>query len=163
MPTVVAPPAHREAATMGATAGLIAAITQVLIGLLLDKYLLPPRQHNNIAPRLIKRLFQQQGRPSQPVRDWSLGTLFHFAYGLSWGCAFGLVRRWLAIPSTILGAVFGLIMYMLAFSGIGVGTRMQMERQPRQRGWKKQISLVAIISTFAITLAATYDWLIERT
>jgi hypothetical protein len=142
---------------------LIAATIQVLVGLLLDKCLLPPRQHNNIAPRLIKRLFQKQGRPSQPVRDWSLGTLFHFAYGIGWGFAFGLLRQWLAIPSVILGATFGLAIYVLAFSGIGVGTRTQTERQPRQRGWRKQVSLLVVSATFASTLAAAYDWLIERT
>ena len=163
MPTVVSEPSSREAATSGATAGLIASVIQVLIGLLLDKCLLPPRQHNNIAPRLIKRLFQKQGRPPHPLRDWILGTLFHLAYGISWGCAFGLARRWLPIPSPLLGGAVGLLIYIVAFSQIGVGTRTQTERPPQHRGWRKQFSLVAVAGAFAITVAAGYDALIECT
>jgi hypothetical protein len=161
MPTVISTPVYREAATSGAAAGLIASVIQVLVGLLLDKLLLPPRQHNNIAPRLIKRLFQKQGRPPHPVRDWSFGTLFHLAYGMSWGCVFGLVRRWLPIPSPLLGGALVLLIYGLAFSRIGVGTRTQTERHPQQRGWGKQLSLVAVAATFGITVAAAYDRLNE--
>ena len=155
-------PSSLEAASWGAVAGVIAGVIQVLVGLLLDRILLPPREHNNIAPRFVKRLFQLQGRGSRPVRDWTLGTLFHFGYGVGWGAAFGLARRWSGIPSPLLGVGTGFLIYLLAFSGVGVGTKTRTEPYPRRRHWPKQLSLIAVAWTFALTTAAIYDFLARR-
>jgi hypothetical protein len=149
------------AASYGALAGLGGSVIQVLVGLLLDKLVLPPRQHNNIAPRFVKRLFQRQGRPAHPARDWTLGTLFHLGYGVGWGVAFGLTRRWTGLPSLLLGGTTGLAIYLLAFSGPGVGTHTGTERHPRHRSWRKQLSLVAVAWTFSLTTALVYDRLTE--
>ena len=155
-------PSYLRTARLGASAGLIGSVVQVLVGLLLDWLLLPPRQHNNIAPRFVKRLFQLQGKPAQPARDWTLGTLFHLGYGLGWGCAFGLARRWSGVPSPLLGAGTGLLIYLLAFSGLGAGTWTRTEPHPRQRSWPKQLSLIAVAWTFAMTTALVYDRLTRR-
>ena len=58
----------------------------------LDQLLLPRRQHNNIAPRLIKRIAQWTGRGRSSPRDWTLGTLFQLGYGANWGVVLGLAR-----------------------------------------------------------------------
>jgi hypothetical protein len=147
---------------VGAGAGVVASVVQVLVGLLLDWLLLPPRQHNNIAPRFVKRLFQLQGKAEDPPRDWTLGTLFHLAYAIGWGCAFGLVRRWSGIQSPILGGLTGLLIYLLAFSGFGVGTWTRTEPHPRRRSWPKQLSLIAVAWTFALTTALVYDLATRR-
>jgi hypothetical protein len=159
---VNARPPYREATGAGAAAGLVGSVIQVLVGLLLDRFVLPPRQHNNIAPRFVKRLSQLRGKPAHPRRDWTLGTLFHLGYGIGWGCAFGLARRWSGIPSPLLGGATGLLIYLLAFSGVGVGTWTRTEQHPRRRSWRKQISLVVIAWTFALSTAIVYDILIRR-
>jgi hypothetical protein len=145
------------AASYGALAGLGGSVIQVQVGLLLDKLLLPPRQHNNIAPRFVKRLFQWRGKPGNPKRDWTLGTLFHLGYGIGWGCAFGLARRWTGIPSPLLGGATGFAIYLLAFSGLGVATHTWTEPHPRRRSWRKQISLVAVAWTYALSTAFIFD------
>ena len=155
-------PSSLEAASWGAVAGVIASVVQVLVGFALDALVLPRRQHNNIAPRFIKRLFQLGGRGQHPVRDWTLGTLFHFGYGVGWGAAFGLARRWSGIPSALLGVGTGFLIYVLAFSGVGVGTKTRTEPHPRRRNWPKQISLIAVAWTFALTTAAVYEYLANR-
>lgn len=157
MSRLTAQPSYLQAAGSGASAGLIGSVVQVLVGLLLDWLLLPPREHNNIAPRFVKRLFQLQGKPAQPARDWVLGTLFHLGYGLGWGCAFGLTRRWSGIPSPLLGGGTGLLIYLLAFSDFGAGTVTRTEPDPRRRSWRKQLSLIAVAWTFAMTTALVYD------
>ena len=162
MSSVNAQPSYREATGSGAAAGLVGSVVQVLVGLLLDRFVLPPRQHNNIAPRFVKRLSQLQGKSANRERDWILGTLFHLGYGIGWGCAFGLVRRRSGIPSLMLGGATGLLIYLLAFSGVGVGTRTRTEQHPRRRSWRKQISLIVIAWTFALSTAVVYDTLIRR-
>ena len=156
-------PPYLDATRAGAVAGIVASVFQVIVGLLLDRFVLPRRQHNNIAPRFVKRLFQIEGRAARPARDWSLGTLFHLVYGAGWGCAFGLVRRWSGIPSPLLGGATGLLIYLLAFSGVGAGTWTRTEGHPRRRSWRKQLSLVAVVSTFAASTALVYERLVPRT
>ena len=153
---------YLETAKSGALAGMIGSVIQSAVGLFIDKCLLPPRHDNNIAPRLITRLFQKRGEPAHPVRDWTLGTLFHFGFGIGWGCAFGLARRWSGIPSPLLGGATGLLIYLLAFSRIGAGTHTRTERHPRHRDRRKQLSLLAVAWTYAMSTAAAYDRLDRR-
>lgn len=157
-----AQPSYLDATKSGALAGVLASVVQVLVGLLLDKLLLPPRQHNNIAPRFVKRLFQLRGKPAEPARDWVLGTVFHLGYGLGWGSGFGLARRGTGLPSPILSSLTGLLIYLAAFSGIGAGTLTWTESSPRRRSWRKQLSLVAVAWTFALSTGAFYDRLVRR-
>src|SRR5215212_2057035 len=108
-----------ESTRTGVLAGIVGSTIQTTVGLFIDKFLLPPQHDNNIAPRLITRIFQKKGEPPNRVRDWSLGTLFHFGYGLGWGCAFGLVRRWSGISSPLIGGAMALLIYFSAFSRFG--------------------------------------------
>jgi hypothetical protein len=137
-------------------------VVQVLVGALLDRLVLPPRQHNNIAPRLVKRLFQKQGKRPHAVRDWSLGTVFHFGYGIGWGAVFGLVQRWSGLPAPLLGLGMGGLLYLLAFSRIGVGTKTDTEQQPERRSWRKQLSLVAVAWGYALATTGIYSLLEDR-
>jgi hypothetical protein len=148
---------YQAAAARGAVAGVLGSIVQAGVGLALDRFLLPPKQHNNIAPRLVKRLAQWTGRRGNAPRDWTLGTLFHIGYGLGWGAVFGIARRWSEIPSLPLSALTGGLIYLLAFSSRGVGTLTLTEPPPRARGWRKQVSLVAVALAFAFTTAFVDD------
>jgi hypothetical protein len=153
---------ERVALRRGALAGAAGGVVQVVIGLLLDRWLLPPGQHNNIAPRLIKRLFERRGQPRQARRDWALGTLFHFGYAVGWGAVFGLVRQASGLPSWLLGLLMGAVIYLLAFSRIGAGTRTGTEPRPERRSLRKQLSLVGVAWGFALGTAALYDRLAGR-
>ncbi len=155
-------PTLLSAMVSGACAGAVGAVAQVAVGFLLSRYFLPRRQDNNIAPRFIGRVFQKSGRPARRARDWSLGILFHLAYGIGWGCAFGLARRWTGIPSPLLGGATGMVVYVLAFSGIGVATHTQTEDRPSRRSWRKQVSLIVVAWTFAMCTAAVYDLVAQR-
>jgi hypothetical protein len=88
-----------RAAGLGALAGILAATVQAGVGWGIQQFLLPRGQDNNIAPRFVNRLFRRSGRGSNPVRDWVLGTLFHYGYGVGWGTLFGVVRSWSGLPS----------------------------------------------------------------
>ncbi len=144
---------YTEAAARGAVAGVLGSVVQVGVGLALDRFLLPPKQHNNIAPRLVKRLAQWTGRRGSAPRDWSLGTLFHLGYGAGWGALLGLGRHSTGAGPLSLGGVGGTLVYLAAFSPGGVGTLTRTEPPPRARGWRKQASLVAVSSAFALSTA----------
>jgi hypothetical protein len=96
------------------------------------------------------------------VRDWTLGTAFHFGYGIGWGGAFGLIQRWSGAPAPLLGLGMGGLLYLLAFSRIGVGTKTDTERHPERRGWRKQLSLIAVACGYALATAGIYSLLEGR-
>src|SRR5688572_32117769 len=130
-----------ESAARGAVAGVLGSIVQTGVGLAFDKLLLPPKQHNNIAPRLIKRLAQWTGRRRSAPRDWALGTLFHLGYGAGWGVLIGLARRLTGADPLPLGAIGSALVYLAAFSSRGGGTLTLTEPPPRLRSRRKQASL----------------------
>ncbi len=154
---------YAKSAACGAVAGVLGTIVQTGVGLAFDKLLLPPKQHNNIAPRLIKRLAQWTGRRGNAPRDWSLGTLFHLGYGAGWGALLGLTRHVAGVGPMPLGSIGGALVYLSAFSPKGVGTLTLTEPPPRARGWRKQVSLVAVSSAFALSTAFFDDRLAHRT
>jgi hypothetical protein len=149
-------------AARGAVAGILGSVIQTGVGLALDKLLLPPRHPNNIAPRLIKRLAQWTGRRGSAPRDWTLGTLFHLGYGAGWGVLLGLLGRLTGVSPLPLGGIGGALVYLAAFSSRGVGTLTGTEPPPRLRDWRKQVSLVAVSSTFALATASLNDRLARR-
>lgn len=152
----------RETSLIGAAAGVIAATVQVVVGWVLSQTLLPAGHDNNISPRFVNRLIHERGKRTNPLVDWLLGTLFHYGYGIGWGLVFGLLKRWTRLPSLPLGGLIGWLIYLLAFSRAGAGTKTHTEQHPRHRPWHKQVSLVSVAFTFALSLAATYDWLARR-
>lgn len=156
---------YSRAAARGAVAGILGSIVQAGVGLALDKLLLPPRQHNNIAPRLIKRLAQWTGRPGNPARDWALGTLFHLGYGAGWGLLLALARSLTGarpLPIGGIGGIGGALVYLAAFSPGGVGSLTLTEPPPRARAWRKQLSLVTVSGSFALATAWLDDRLARR-
>jgi hypothetical protein len=153
---------YTQAVARGAVAGILGSVVQVGVGFAIDKLLLPPKQHNNIAPRLVKRLAQWTGRHGSAPRDWALGTLFHLGYAAGWGALTGLTRHLTGAGPLPVGGVGGALIYLAAFSPTGVGTLTRTEPPPRARGWRKQLSLVAVSSVFALSTALIDDWLARR-
>jgi hypothetical protein len=147
------------AAARGAAAGAAGSVVQTGIGLALDRLLLPPKQHNNIAPRLVKRLAQWTGRGKNRPRDWTIGTLFHLGYGVGWGAFLGVARRRTQLPPLPLGTFTGGLIYLLAFSKRGVGTVTATEPPPHNRNWRKEASLVSVAWGYALVTAFLDQWL----
>ena len=147
----------RQAAAAGLLAGLAASTVQSAIGFFIDRALLPTRHDNNIAPRLVHRSSRRVGYRSSPAQDWLLGVLFHFFYGAGWGALYGPVRAHLRAPRLALGGALGGLLYLLAFSRIGLGTRTGTEEPPDRRPLHKQLALVAVAFTDASALARLYD------
>jgi hypothetical protein len=147
---------------LGAAAGLGATAVQTTLGLAIDKLLLPDGHDNNVAPRLVNRLFRRSGLADDAARDWTMGTVFHFGYAVSWGAVYALARRWSGLPGLVLGPAFAGLLYLLAFSRLGGATLTEAERPPDQRPWGKQASLVAIASSYALAVAVLMDRLDGR-
>jgi len=154
--------AYARAAAQGAIAGVLGSVFQAGVGLAFDRLVLPPKQHNNIAPRLIRRLAQWTGRRSSAPRDWTLGTLFHLGYGAGWGALLGLARNLTGAGPLSLGGIGGALVYLAAFSPKGAGTLTFTEPPPRARSWRKQASLVSVSSAFALSTALLDDRLARR-
>lgn len=121
---------------------------------MLDRMFLPRGHDNNIAPRLVERNAEHFGYAAQPVRDWSLGTVFHVGYGMGWGVLMGVAQQRLRLPWPLLGTLAGALIYTAAFSRIGAGTLTGTEKPPEERPWRKQVSLVTVALTFAFVEAA---------
>jgi hypothetical protein len=146
----------------GAIAGLVAGTVQPAVGWAIDQVFLPRGHDNNIAPRLVNRSVRRAGHPSHPVLDWVGGTLFHYAYGAGWGAAYGVARRASRLPPLALGGIFAGLIYLLAFSQVGVGTQTGAEQHPDRRPWCKQASLVAVVLAYVVSLVVAYDRLAPR-
>jgi hypothetical protein len=162
---MVSPPKSQSyvtAGAMGALAGLMACLVQTTVGAVLNRVLLPPGHDNNIAPRLVHQSARKLGHRTSPALDWLLGTLFHVGYGISLGSVFGFVRRWSGWPSLLLGGALGGLLYLVEFTGFGVGTQTGTEQHPEQRPWQKQVSLVSVVTTYVVPLAMFFDRLTQR-
>lgn len=145
------------AASTGAIAGLGGTAVQTAVGLAFDKLLLPKGQDSNIAPRLMNRLFRITGHGRDRARDWTVGMLFHTAYGAGVGVAYGLARRATGMPPALLAPAFAGLIYLSAFSRVGGGTLTLTERPPGWRSRRKQASLVAIPFAYAVATAALFS------
>src|SRR5919202_7069356 len=148
-----------ETATHGAVAGLAGSLVQAAIGYLIDRALLPREHNNNMAPRLFARLFQRSGQAPHPVRDWLLGAIFHELYGVGWGVLQAVAADRLRVPAPALAPPLSGLIYLLAFSRIGVGTLTGTERHPDRRHPGKQGALLTVAVVFPVaTGLVLYGW-----
>jgi hypothetical protein len=58
--------------------------------------------------------------------------------------------------------VFAGLIYLPAFSRVGVGTRVGAEEHPDRRPWFKQVSLVTVVLAYVVSLVVAYDRLASR-
>jgi hypothetical protein len=73
-----------------------------------------------------------------------------------------MTRRWLHLPALVEGGLIGGLIYGLAFSSHGAGTFTATEPPPKNRTWRKQISLAAVAWTYALATACVDDLLVRR-
>lgn len=141
----------------GVLAGLLGATFQVMAGWLLSQIVLPRGEDNNIAPRLSERTFATLGRPAEPARDWLIGTLFHYGYGAGWGIALARGRTLSRLPGVLVAFPISLMIYLLAFSRMGAGTIMRVEKHPSERPLAKQGSLLGVVVAFTLSAGLLLD------
>jgi hypothetical protein len=148
-----------RALARGVAAGLFAGIPQVLVVQLVEELLGLPPAKADIGPRFVQRVAEQLGTRLHPVPKWGLAALFHFGYAASWGALYGLVDRWLRPPPAVAGAALGAVIWVAAFSPIGVGTQTGTERHPRRRHLGEHLLHWTAALTFSLTTAFTHQWL----
>jgi hypothetical protein len=141
----------------GGVSGLLGGTIQVGVGWLLSQTLLPDSEDNNIAPRLMQQSLSALGRRPEPVRDWVLGTLFHYGYSFIWGVILARGRAVSRLPALIVALPVSLVVYVLAFSRVGAGTLMGAEAHPSIRRWEKQASLIGVVGAFTLSTGVLLD------
>ena len=94
---------------------------------------------------------------AHPAIDWVLGVLFHIGYGMGWGVLYAFARRNVPVARLALAAGFGGVIYLIAFSPLGIGTHTRTEQHPSRRHPAKQLDLLVIPFAFALPLALCYD------
>jgi hypothetical protein len=146
----------------GVAAGLFAGIPQVLLVQVLEKVLGLRDDRADIGPRFVGRLARQTGRSAPASVRWIVAALFHFAYSASWGALYGLVDRWFRPPPVASAAGLTGLIYLLAFSKWGGGTRTGTEPPPRRRGTRDWIHVLSAPTSYTVSLALAYEWLRGR-
>jgi ribose/xylose/arabinose/galactoside ABC-type transport system permease subunit len=152
----------KGAIARGVTAGLFAGVPQVLFVQVLEKVLGLRDDRADIGPRFVGRLARQFGSSAPASVRWIVAALFHFAYSATWGALYGLVDRWFRPPAVVsAGGLTGLI-YLLAFSSVGGGTKTKTEPPPEQRGPRDWIHILSAPISYTVSLALAYEWLRAR-
>jgi len=146
----------------GVGAGLVAGGPQVAIAQIAEKALGLPPDRADIGPRFVERLAQHLGESLPPSAHWGLAALFHFGYAAGWGALYGLVDARLRPPPAVMGPLLGGVIYLLAFSRWGAGTRTGTEPHPDRRSWRQDALHWTAALSFSLTTALVYGWLAGR-
>jgi hypothetical protein len=142
-------------------AGVVASLIQVVVGKVEDKLFLPHRENADIAPRLVQRLAQRAGHSLPHVHKWVLGTIFHEAYSVFWGAAYGVAyaavggRR--VVPWPVGGVALGTLLHQLAFSPWGAAVQTGTERPPHRRTWRMSVVTWSVALTYGLVTALVYE------
>jgi hypothetical protein len=151
-------------AAVGAVLGCLAGVVQVVaaqaVGLLVGR-----RERADIAPRFMQRTANRFGTSlSRPLR-WLLATVFHFGYAAGWGAAYAVAREARAtrqVPPWLAGGLLGMLIYALAFSRFGAGTRVGSESHPDRRDESEWAIHGTSAFSFALAVAYGYRYLRGR-
>lgn len=143
-----------SAVARGAAAGLIGSIVQAAVGATESALFLPDHEDANVAPRLMDRLARDMGKEMPLEAEWALGTLFHLAYGATWGALYGLADDRLEIPPLLGGLALGGVIYGITFPDWGGAVQTQVERPQEAR--TRRMSVVVGSITLGFGLATAY-------
>ncbi|HEX6512937.1 MAG TPA: hypothetical protein VF157_11590 [Chloroflexota bacterium] len=158
----VAAAALMSEVAIGALAGLMASVPQVLVTQAVEKLLgLPPR-HADIGPRFVQRLAERLEAPLSPAGHWLLAGVFHFAYAAAWGALYGAVQRRVHVPASAGGVTMAVTIYTLAFSRLGAATQAGSEPHPERRRRREFALHWTPALTFSLLTAYGYEWLRRR-
>ena len=141
----------------GASAGLVAGAVQVVVGRAADRLLRPPDGNANLAPRLVERLGEDAGVHVGAATRWTLGTVFHFAYGAAWGAGYAAAREELDLPPLLGGLALGSVIYVLTFPEWGAAIQTDTTAPPRRRSHAMTAVAATVAFAFGLATAAVYE------
>jgi hypothetical protein len=142
---------------IGAAAGLIAGIPQVLLTQAEARLLKFPGSQADIGPRFVQRVAERLDtpRPRRPVR-WLIAGVFHFGYAAAWGLFYALVQQWRPAQPHVGGPLLAALIYALAFSPWGAATQTGTERPVETRPTRETLLHWTAALSFSLTLAYLY-------
>ncbi|MBV9120548.1 MAG: hypothetical protein JOZ39_07550 [Chloroflexi bacterium] len=144
---------------LGVCTGLLAGVPQVLVVQVLERVLKIRGEPADIGPRFVDRLARRAERPQSPWIHWLLAAVFHFGYAAVWGGLYGAIQSRRRLPPTAAGLALTALIYMLAFSRIGVATRLGSEPHPHRRERRRQLIHLTAPLTYSMVLAYGFEWL----
>jgi hypothetical protein len=141
---------------LGAAAGLVAGIPQVLLAQLVARVLGLPADQADIGPRFVQRLTERLDASLHEPARWLLAGVFHFGYAAWWGVLYALLQGWRPAQPHVGGPLLGALIYTLAFSPWGAATQTGTEEPAERRPTRKTLLHWTAALSFALTLAYTY-------
>jgi hypothetical protein len=147
--------------TRGAAAGVFAAVVQAGVGATESRWFLPDGENANFAPRMMARLAVLLGTSLSATERWTLGTVYHHAYGAGWGALYALVRERRPVHPLAGGLVLGGLIYGITFTPWGGAIWIDAERPPGVRTRRMEVVLASVTSSFGLVTAYTYERLRE--
>ena len=145
----------------GALAGLAASTVQVMVGKA-EEILLPLRRDEDadIAPRMVGKVAENVGVGTTKATRWTLGTLFHFGYGMLWGMGYAAVVEKIEekqpVHPLVGGTLLGSIIYGITFPNWGGAVKTRTERPTHMRSRGMQVVTWSVAFTYGICTGLFY-------
>lgn len=147
----------RRSLVIGALAGLVAGIPQVLLTQL-EAWLLPVSRSNaDIGPRFVRRLSERMDADLDRAQHWLVAGAFHFGYAAFWGGLYALLQSWRPAQPHVGGPLLAALIYTLAFSPWGAATQTGTERPVEHRRARETLLHWTAALSFSLSLAYLYD------
>jgi hypothetical protein len=141
----------------GAAAGVLAAVLQAGVGASESATLLPDGENANFAPRMMGRLAAKVGGSLSATERWTLGTVYHHAYGAGWGMVYAAAREARPVQPAVGGALLGATIYAITFPRWGGAVLLGAERPPGVRTRRMEVVLASVTLSFGLVTAYTYE------
>jgi hypothetical protein len=142
---------------LGAGAGALAGIVQPAVGKLEEELFFPDGEDTEIPKHFVRAAGARMGIEISEEEGLAAGTVFHVGYALFWGAAYALAREELDLPPLAAGLGLGGLLYLMAFSRMGAGTRVGSEPHPDHRPGRHWLLTTSMPMVYALTTAAAYE------
>jgi len=147
----------------GAAAGTAAAVVQAGVGTLESNVFLPDGENPNFAPRMMARVAERLGTSLSTTERWTLGTVYHHAYGAGWGVLYAVARERYRVDPVVGGLLLGGTIYGITFPRWGGAVQIDAERPPGVRTRRMEVVLASVTLSFGLATAYMYERLRSRT
>jgi hypothetical protein len=151
------------ALVMGAAAGLLAGIPQVLLTQVEARLLGLPASQADIGPRFVQRVGERLDADMPRALRWLIAGGFHFGYAAGWGVCYALLQGWRPAQAHVGGPLLAALIYALAFSPWGAATQTGTEHPVETRPARETLLHWTAALSFSLTLAYVYARLHQMT
>lgn len=142
---------------LGAAAGAVAGVAQPALGKLEERLFFPPGEDTDVPKHFAYAVAARAGIDLSEAEGLAAGALFHVGYALFWGSAYALVRDELDAPPLTAGLGLAGLLYLMAFSEIGAGTRTGSEPPPDHRPARYWLLTTTMPLVYGLTTAVVYE------